>query len=82
MPIKKKIEFFIQPSFLIKKLEKIDTALLKTYTMTFRKVDKEIFAGKFIDKEKKTLVNQVFIEKSILSEAKSINNNAESKNKE
>lgn len=50
--------------------------------MAFREADREIFARKFVDKEKEALANQVFIKKFILCEAKPIDSNAESKNKE
>lgn len=50
--------------------------------MTSRKVDREIFAWKFVEKKEEVLANQVFIEESILSEAKFINSNIKSKNKE
>lgn len=82
MPIKRKIEPFIQPIFLIKAFGKIDTTLLKAYIIAFRKVDKEIFIVKFVKKEEEALANQVFIEQSILFKDEFINSNAESKIKE
>lgn len=50
--------------------------------MVSREANGKIFVGRFVDRKEEALANQVFIEKFILSEAKSIDSNAESKNKE
>lgn len=48
--------------------------------MAFKEKDKKNFLRKFVNKKEKTIINQFFIRKTILSKAKS-NNNANTMSK-
>lgn len=47
--------------------------------MTSKNADRKTFVKKFVNREKKTLGNQIFINKSILFVANSIDNSTKSK---